>query len=59
MRDAPLTRAVSLEAGRFRMAHNDPFDYLIVATARVLGLTLVTADQMIIASKVAHVLEAA
>ena len=58
MRDAPLTRAIALEAGRFRMPHNDPMDYLIVATARVLELTLVTADQNIIASKATRIVEA-
>lgn len=58
MRDAPLTRAIAMEAGRFRMPHNDPIDYLIVATARVLELTLVTADQNIIASKATRIVEA-
>ena len=58
MRDAPLTRAIAMEAGRFRMPHNDPMDYLIVATARVLELTLVTADQNIIASKATRIVEA-
>jgi PIN domain nuclease of toxin-antitoxin system len=59
VRDAPLTRAIALEAGRFRMSHNDPSDYLIVATARVLQLTLVTADQSIIQSKAVRIIEAA
>ena len=58
MRDAPITRAIALEAGRFRMSHDDPMDHLIVATARVLELTLVTADQSIIASRAARVVEA-
>ena len=58
MRDAPLTRVIALEAGRFRMPHNDPMDYLIVATARLLDLTLVTADQNIIASKATRIVEA-
>ena len=58
MRDAPLTRAIAMEAGRFRMPHNDPMDYLIVATARLLDLTLVTADQNIIASKATRIVEA-
>lgn len=58
MRDAPLNRAIALEASSFRMPHDDPMDYLIVATARVLELTLVTADQNIIASKAARIVDA-
>jgi PIN domain nuclease of toxin-antitoxin system len=59
VRDASLTRSIALEAGRFQMSHGDPSDYLIVATARVLDLTLVTADQAIIESKAARLIDAA
>lgn len=58
VRDAPLTGAVAKEAGRFRMSHDDPFDYLIVATARMLNLTLVTADRAIIESNTVGSLDA-
>ena len=57
VRQAPLTHEIALEAGRFHMSHKDPFDYLIVATARVLNLVLVTADQEIIAANVVKTLE--
>jgi len=57
MREAALTTEIALEAGRFEMLHKDPADQLIVATARVLGLTLITADQEIIAAGVVPVLE--
>ncbi|MFO1171976.1 MAG: type II toxin-antitoxin system VapC family toxin [Hyphomicrobiaceae bacterium] len=48
--DAPLTRDVALEIQHFRLPHRDPADMLLVATARALGLTLVTADRNIIES---------
>jgi PIN domain nuclease of toxin-antitoxin system len=33
------------EAGRLPRHHNDPFDRMLVAQARLEGLTLATADQ--------------
>jgi PIN domain nuclease of toxin-antitoxin system len=48
--DAPYTRDAALEASQFTLPHKDPVDHFIVATARALGLTLVTADRNIIAS---------
>ena len=50
LRDAPVTREVAREIGRFKLPRRDPADVLLVATARVLGLTLVTADRNIISS---------
>jgi PIN domain nuclease of toxin-antitoxin system len=44
MNDATLTRQVAAEAGSVRLGHTDPADRLLVATARVYDLTLVTAD---------------
>jgi PIN domain nuclease of toxin-antitoxin system len=44
LRDAALSREVAVEAGSVRLEHQDPADRLIVATARVYDLTLVTAD---------------
>jgi len=45
----PLTPAIAAEStelpGEF---HNDPADQIIVATARVLGVPLVTADKAIL-----------
>ncbi len=45
-----LTHEMALEAGRFELPHNDPFDRLLVATARQLRCALVTADSAIIGS---------
>lgn len=46
----PLRRAVLLEAATLpEGAPRDPFDRVIVATARLEGMTLVTADQAIVA----------
>lgn len=39
---------VALEFERVRLAHPDPADRLLVATARVHGLTLMTADRRLL-----------
>ena len=51
MREALLSHDVAAEALAIRLPHRDPGDLLLVATARVLNLTLVTADENIIKSK--------
>ena len=38
-----------LEVGRLEPLHNDPFDRLLLAQARVEGLTLLTADREVLA----------
>lgn len=43
-REASLTHEVAMEAHRLNM-HADPADRFIAATAKVFGLTLVTADR--------------
>ena len=43
-REAPLTWAVAVESRRISLPHEDPADRFLAATARVQGLTLVTAD---------------
>jgi PIN domain nuclease of toxin-antitoxin system len=45
-----LTHEIAREAGRFELPHRDPYDRLLVATARVLECALVTEDADIIAS---------
>ncbi len=35
------------EAGRLPLLHGDPFDRMLIAQARVEGLTLATTDQLI------------
>ncbi len=49
LRDAPLTREVAFESRRLPMSHDDPADRFIAATAIVNGLTLVTADERLLA----------
>lgn len=43
-REAPLTHQIALESHRILLPHRDPADRFIAATAKVLGLTLATAD---------------
>jgi PIN domain nuclease of toxin-antitoxin system len=47
---APLTTEVALETSALGLAHSDPSDRLIAASAKVFGLTLVTADAKLIAA---------
>jgi PIN domain nuclease of toxin-antitoxin system len=42
-REAPLTHEIALVARQLQM-HQDPADRILAATAKVLDLTLVTAD---------------
>lgn len=51
LHEAPLTHEIALEAANLQMPHRDPADYFIAATARVLDLTLVTADMRLIESR--------
>ncbi len=43
-REAPITHEVSLVSRQISLSHNDPADRFLAATAKVLGLTLATAD---------------
>lgn len=49
--EAPVTHAIALASHAIAFPHRDPADRLIAATARVLGLTLVTADERMIANR--------
>jgi PIN domain nuclease of toxin-antitoxin system len=51
LREAALTHAVAVESRAIRLAHQDPADRFLVATARVYGLTLVTADKRLLRAK--------
>jgi PIN domain nuclease of toxin-antitoxin system len=55
-REAPLTNEVALATETFALPHHDPMDTLLVATAKVYGLTLVTADTKLLATKACPVL---
>lgn len=48
VRDALLSRDVALRSRSLHVGHEDPADRFIAATAEVLGLTLVTADQRLL-----------
>ena len=45
---ADLTPEIAVESTDLQGFHRDPADQIIVATSRVLGMPLVTADQRII-----------
>jgi len=44
LREAPLTHEIALVAKTLKLPHQDPADRFLAATARVLDLILVTAD---------------
>jgi PIN domain nuclease of toxin-antitoxin system len=50
-REAVLNFEVALESRRIELPHQDPADRFLAATARVYGLTLVTADERLIGSR--------
>jgi PIN domain nuclease of toxin-antitoxin system len=56
VREAPLTHAIAIESELLTVDHWDPADRFIAATARVLGVTLVTADERLIATGTLKVL---
>lgn len=47
IREAPLTFEVALAVSSLNLPHNDPSDGFIAATAKIFGLTLVTADEQL------------
>lgn len=55
-REATLTHEIAIESRRLLRFHEDPADRFLVATARVMDLTLVTADQQILKSGACAVL---
>ncbi|HEY1657445.1 MAG TPA: type II toxin-antitoxin system VapC family toxin [Candidatus Sulfotelmatobacter sp.] len=48
--EAPLTYEVAMETSIVGLAHSDPADRLIAASAKVFDLTLITADEKLIAA---------
>ncbi len=47
-REAPLTHDVAIMSRQLTLPHQDPADRFLAATARVMGLTLVTADERLL-----------
>jgi len=50
MFEAPLTHDIARESRRLSLPHEDPADRFLAATAKVLELTLVTADERLASS---------
>jgi PIN domain nuclease of toxin-antitoxin system len=48
LREAPITFEVAQAVESIEFPHGDPADHFLAATAKVLGLTLVTADAQLI-----------
>ncbi len=55
IRALPISLEHALAAGALPALHRDPFDRLLIAQARVDGLTLVTADPQIMRYDVATI----
>lgn len=49
-REAPLTHEVAILSRELSLAHQDPADRFLAATARAFELTLVTADERLLGS---------
>ncbi len=56
MREAVLDRRVAVASRRVDLAHDDPADRFLAATAAVYDLTLVTADARLLESRSMQVL---
>jgi PIN domain nuclease of toxin-antitoxin system len=48
LKEAMLTNEIALASRRVELPHPDPADRLLAATAKVLGLTLMTADDRLL-----------
>jgi PIN domain nuclease of toxin-antitoxin system len=57
-REAPVSHDIATAFADIRLPHADPADRLLLATAHVLNLTLVTADERLIDAKVVPTLPA-
>lgn len=55
-KEAPLNHEVALKSRSLSLAHQDPADRFLAATALIYDLTLVTADERLLHSKELHVL---
>lgn len=49
--EAPITIEVALETKSTGLAHKDPADRFLAASAKIFGLTLVTSDERLIAAR--------
>jgi PIN domain nuclease of toxin-antitoxin system len=51
LEEAPLTHEIARQSRLVDLQHEDPADRFLAATAKVLGLTLVTADKRLIPAR--------
>ena len=51
LKEAPLTHDIARESRLVALGHEDPADRFLAATAKVLDLTLVTADRRLLKSR--------
>ncbi len=49
-REAPVTHEIAIISRQLNLAHQDPADRFIAATAQAMNLTLVTADERLLQS---------
>ena len=56
LKEAPLTYEVALETRKLSLHNSDPADRFLVATAKVYGLALVTADRRLIEAEEIQIL---
>jgi len=55
-KEAQINHEVAIQSRKIDLPHQDPVDRFLAATAAVYGLTLVTADERMLLSKVVPVL---
>jgi PIN domain nuclease of toxin-antitoxin system len=46
LRELPISRAHAIEAGMLSIPHKDPFDRLLIAQAKLEGLTIVSNEKV-------------
>jgi len=56
--ELPVTSEHALAVRAVSLPHRDPFDRLLVAAARIEGLTLLTADRVLLAAGLPGVVDA-
>jgi len=56
MKEAPLTHDIAISASQLALPHRDPADRFLLATAKILDLTLMTSDENLIDSKIVPIL---
>jgi len=47
LNEAPLTVEIALAVSSMKFPHGDPADHFLAASAKIFGLTLVTADEQL------------